>query len=186
MGVGIETQNQFESGSHFRVSKFPSRSRYRISPPEWSLNSSVIWKMFNRWGQPQLDLFATLENKKNSSVLLMASPPASICSRCSVNNVAEHVCVCISANSVVTQSSDSFTTTVSVYNDLDCPFMTETTVVSDIIESVDSMPNQIVSPERLVNSMQGSGQSSRTGGSGVDCMAVIDRGFSTKEFSKDT
>ncbi|KAH3852210.1 hypothetical protein DPMN_094711 [Dreissena polymorpha] len=115
----------------------------------------------------------------------MASPPASIYSGCSVNNVAEHICVCISAYLVVTQSSDSFTT-VSVYNDLDCPFMAETTVVSDIIESVADMPNQIVSPVSPVNSMQGSGQSSRTVGSGVDCMAVIDRSFSTKGFSKDT
>ncbi|KAH3868586.1 hypothetical protein DPMN_031736 [Dreissena polymorpha] len=64
--------------------------------------------------------------------------------------------------------------------------MADTTVVSDITESIDSMPNQIVSPERPVNSMQGSGQSSRTGGSGVDCVAVIDRSFSTKGFSKDT
>ncbi|KAH3729323.1 hypothetical protein DPMN_055291 [Dreissena polymorpha] len=64
--------------------------------------------------------------------------------------------------------------------------MAETTVVSDIIESVDSMSNQIVSPKIPVNSIQGSGQSSRTGGSEVECMAVIDRSFSTKEFSKGT
>ena len=39
-------------------------SRYRIIPSEWSLNNSVVWKIFNLWGQPQIDLFATWENKK--------------------------------------------------------------------------------------------------------------------------
>ena len=39
-------------------------SRQRVLVTEWSLSISVVEKLFQIWGKPMIDLFATIENKK--------------------------------------------------------------------------------------------------------------------------
>jgi ribonuclease HI len=39
-------------------------SRHLASPTEWELNTQVVSKLFQLWGTPQMDLFATDQNKK--------------------------------------------------------------------------------------------------------------------------
>lgn len=39
-------------------------SRTKVRPTEWELNSQIVQNIFQLWGQPSVDLFATYENKK--------------------------------------------------------------------------------------------------------------------------
>ncbi|XP_045212562.2 uncharacterized protein LOC123563664 [Mercenaria mercenaria] len=39
-------------------------SRYSVKQTEWSLDQTVVSKIFTLWGHPLIDLFATFENKK--------------------------------------------------------------------------------------------------------------------------
>ncbi|MCG8035213.1 MAG: hypothetical protein JAZ03_23955 [Candidatus Thiodiazotropha taylori] len=41
-----------------------SLSRFKIRPTEWSLNSAVVHRLFQIWGTPLIDLFASENNKK--------------------------------------------------------------------------------------------------------------------------
>jgi hypothetical protein len=39
-------------------------SRHLCSPTEWEINNQVVHKLFQIWGKPDVDLFATFENRK--------------------------------------------------------------------------------------------------------------------------
>ena len=46
-------------------------SRVKILPTEWSLNDAVAHRLFQIWGQPLIDLFASEMNRKTSVFLHM-------------------------------------------------------------------------------------------------------------------
>ena len=39
-------------------------SRNRVLPTEWTLNRTIVLKLFHLWGQPMIDLFASAENRQ--------------------------------------------------------------------------------------------------------------------------
>ncbi|KAK3093866.1 hypothetical protein FSP39_021232 [Pinctada imbricata] len=44
-------------------------SRYKIMPTEWTLNRTVVQKIFHQWGHPLVDLFASHLNKQTEIAL---------------------------------------------------------------------------------------------------------------------
>jgi len=66
MDVCIRTQHSSESSSHCGSQKYISRSVESDKDPSnrWELNNVVVQKIFQIWGHPTIDIFATFENKK--------------------------------------------------------------------------------------------------------------------------
>ena len=187
VGDCFEAQNQHESSSYSGNKQCTGRCIEQIHDKTVRMvtEQSGYTKNFLSVGSTPDRSVCLSREQEDISLLLMASTSTSLCSGCPVNCMAEHVCVCISTDPVDTQNLVSFPT-VSMYNDLDCPIMAETTVVSDTVEPVDSLSNQVTSPDRPVDSVQRSCQSSQSRIPTTDCMVVIDQCFSTKGFSKNT
>ena len=71
-------------------------SRERVWPKEWQIHKIVVQTLFQIWGTPLIELFASKENKQ-TPVLFFDSTPRCISNRCSVNllgrNVYPQICL---------------------------------------------------------------------------------------------
>jgi len=126
-----------------------------------------------------------LPKEENSTVLCMDLTSPNFCNGCPVNCMAEHVCVCVSANTVISQGFESFET-VSVHNDLNCSTVAETTLVHSFVRPVVSNSLETAIQSGSFDSVQRENTPSTSGNITSDCMVVINRGFSAKGFSKRT
>ena len=120
-----------------------------------------------------------------TSVLLMGSPSASICNRCSVNLVAEHVCVCLPANMPDTQSAISCSE-VPMSTHSDSPTVVTTTVVSTNTRTSHRKSNSASQNRKSSVSTKNKNSSSKSRNAKSSCMAHIQQGFRAKGFSKQT
>ena len=115
----------------------------------------------------------------------MDSPSASVCIGCPVNNMAEHVCVCIPTNTTCCQSTQTHAE-IQLHSDSDCSVVAETASLPTVAQIVNSKPSSTATQTRSIDSVQGTGDPPRSGVFTSDCMAIIDRRLSTKGFSQNT
>ena len=117
---------------------------------------------------------------KNNSVLQLDKQPESICERCSLNFMGEHVCICVSSNSIDPKY-------IRLHATLSLPnYSDSTTLASQVLvhKAFNSQTNSSSSPERSAISKTNITPRSRE--SEINCMAVIDKRFRTKGFSSKT
>ena len=156
-------------------------SRQMIRQTEWSLNQTVVQKVFCHWGFPLMDLFATFQNKK--TVLFMDSTSTSFCNRCNINFLAEHVCLCIPPNTDDSQGVAAYET-VSMQDNSHSSTLAETVLVSDNVEHVDRLSSETTTLGESVVSGERSSSAPKSPVTQSDGMAAVDRHFSTKGFSE--
>ena len=140
---------------------------------------------FQSLGSAKYRSICNSPKQEDSSILFMDSPPSSVCFGCPVNCMAEHVCLCLSATPVDSQSTESFSE-FQMHNDLNRTSVATPTLLCPVVESVDSEPVETTMQSAASDSEQGQDLASSSRNASVDCMAVIDRGFSSKGFSKET
>ncbi len=92
LGVRPYSGEKQHSGRH---SQSPEHTGDGVDYEQNSVESN-----FQFVGWPQMDLFATVENKQTPTVLLMDATPSSLCAGCPVNCMAEHVCLCLPTTTV--------------------------------------------------------------------------------------
>lgn len=121
--------------------------------------------------------------QENTTVLFMDNTSTSFCSRCNVNFLAEPVCLCIPTNTDDSQGVAAYET-VSMQDNSHSSTLAETVLVSDNVENVDRLSNEIATLEESVVSREGSSAAPRSSVPESNGMAAVDRQFSTKGFSE--
>ena len=121
--------------------------------------------------------------QENTTVLFMDNTSTSFCSRCNVNFLAEPVCLCIPTNTDDSQGVAAYET-VSMQDNFHSSTLAETVLVSDNVENVDRLSNEIATLEESVVSREGSSAAPRSSVPESNGMAAVDRQFSTKGFSE--
>ena len=129
--------------------------------------------------------FCHNREQESASVLLLDSSSGGLCNGCPVSCMAEHVCLCISPSPINSQSIEPLSA-VSVLNDTDSPNVAKTTLVSTNSEISNSVSCKSPVPSGSVISVQGENDASKCRVSTSDCMAIIDRKFSSTGFSEKT
>ena len=99
---------------------------------------------------------------------------ASLCSRCSVNSMVEHVCVRVSTNSTYPKGPESLPK-LSLQNDIDCATVATAALLPITSETVDSNTTENPMQSECSDSVQQEDIPSTSRIPSSDCMAVIDR-----------
>ena len=120
----------------------------------------------------------------DTTFLFLASSLSSISIGCPVNCLAEHVCICISTDSVDSKNSESHET-FSLQNHSYCTKLAKAALVPSAVRNAGSLSNQSSSSGRSSDSKQEEDCSSKSSKSELNCMASIDRKFSSEGFSND-
>ena len=120
----------------------------------------------------------------DTTFLFLASSPSSISIGCPVNCLAEHVCICISTDSVDSKNSESHET-FSLQNHSYCTKLAKAALVPSAVRNAGSLSNQSSSSGQSSDSKQEEDCSSKSSKSELNCMASIDRKFSSEGFSND-
>lgn len=126
-----------------------------------------------------------LSEQKDATVLLLDPSSTSICPGCSINSMGKCLCICLSANTTNSQSSTSHAE-ISVYNNFDSKSMAKTTSLSAVTKIADSKSNQITMQSDAFDSVQRENIPPSSRVTSSDCMAVVNRHWSSKGFSKNT
>ena len=183
--VSFEQQNKFEGSPHFGKDKCFSRSSeqgmcegYRVVPEQNSCDITI-----QSLGSSSDGFVCNIRKQENTTVLLMDSSPSSICHGCPVNCMAEHVCLCVPSNSVVTTCSVT-SSTIQLHSDSDCTKLAKATLVPSSITITDSKSTSTTIAVGLSVSSKGQDFSFKSSHSQSDCMAHIDRCLETEGFSE--
>ncbi|XP_060581308.1 uncharacterized protein LOC132737942 [Ruditapes philippinarum] len=123
--------------------------------------------------------------QKDSTVLLLDTPFSSICPRCSVNSMGKSLCLCVSTSTTCSQSTQSHAK-ISLYNNINSKSVAKTTSLSTVTENVNCKSNQSAMQPNALDSMQGSNITPLSRVSSFDCMAVVNRHWSSKGLSGNT
>ena len=156
-------------------------SRFKVQPTEWTLNKKIVLKLFTIWEVPHIDLFASHQ----TDLLLMESRPSSLCNRCSNNSMEPHVGLCISSN--MSHSQDSAThDTIQLSTDSYCPTLAKETLVPQSPKINSRLSEKASSQRRSSTSAKIKYSSSKSSSIKSNYMALIDKHFKEKGFSKHT
>ena len=140
---------------------------------------------FHDLGSTDFGSFSNFQQQNDSPVLLMDPAFTSVFSRCSVNSMAEHVCVCVSTNSTYPKGLESLPK-LSLQNDIDCATVATAALLPITSETVDSITTENPMQSECSDSVQREDIPSTSRIPSSDCMAVIDRRISSKGFSEST
>ena len=185
VGICYSTQSYSENGSYNGKQKYSCR---HIKSSESSCNGVVFEHISGReaisdLGKANDRSFCHNREQESASVLLLDSSSGGLCNGCSVNCMAEHVCLCISPSPINSQSTEPLSA-VSMHNDTDSPNVAKTTLVSTNSEISNSVSCKSPVPSGSVISVQGESDASKCRVSTSDCMAIIDRKFTSTGFSE--
>ena len=115
----------------------------------------------------------------------MESRPSSLCNRCTNNSMEQHVCLCISSN--MSHSQDSAThSTIQLSTHSYCPTLAKETLVSQSPKINNRLSEKAFSQRRSSTSAKIKHSSSKSRSIHSNCMALIDKQFKEKGFSKRT
>ena len=122
---------------------------------------------------------------QTSCVLFMDSPSSSICDRCSLNFVGEHVCVCLPTSMPHTKSTGTCAD-IPVSSDSDCTTVATTPMVSSVTTTTHSKSNSNSKRSKSSKTTKNKDLPSKPRTSQSSCMAHIKHSFRSKGFSKRT
>ena len=187
VAISHSEQHCSSSSSHSRVEKRASRQ----FEPGQGQGDRVVFESQNNTSSVQSPgstcdrSVCFLRKQENTSVLLMGTPSTSVSIGCPLNNLGEHVCLCLPPNML---DSEGITTheTVSLRANTDSTTLATPTLVSATSGATDSLSSKTSSRKQSVKSSKGKNSSSKSTVSKTDCMVTIDRQFKTKGFSKNT
>ena len=187
VAISHSEQHCSSSSSHIRVEKRASRQ----FEPGQGQGDRVVFESQNNTSSVQSPgstcdrSVCFLRKQENTSVLLMGTPSTSVSIGCPLNNLGEHVCLCLPPNML---DSEGITTheTVSLRANTDSTTLATPTLVSATSGATDSLSSKTSSRKQSVKSSKGKNSSSKSTVSKTDCMVTIDRQFKTKGFSKNT
>ena len=157
-------------------------SRFKVQLTEWTLNKKIVLKLFPIWEVPDIDLFGS---HQNTDLLLMESRSSSLCNRCSSNSMEQHVCLCISPICLIPKILQHMTQ----YNCqliLIAPHWPRETLVSQSPKINSRLSEKASSHRRSSTSAKIKHSSSKSRSIHSNCMALIDKQFKEKGFSKRT
>lgn len=138
---------------------------------------------FQSVGSPLDGFVCHVREQESTNILHLDTPQPELLTGCPVNCVAEHVCLCFPTNS--TNFSGTTThETISVQDHSNCTSLAKTTLVSSAITTVGCSTSEITPDTRSVDTGEGVSVAPKSTNSKVDGMALVDRHFSTKGFSK--
>lgn len=177
--------NDFKSCSRMWQGKSPSRP---IEPSENFGNRMVLEngdsaEYFCDMGSPINGSVCIQTEQTDGNILHMVSEQSSICNRCSLNFVGEHVCICLSPNMSDTKSSKSHVS-VSVRDNSDCSSVATQTLVHRSTQVSDCSPNSVTNGAGLVGSAKQSNLPSSSTAVSVDGMETVDRQYKDRGFSE--
>ena len=141
---------------------------------------------FQSLGNPIVGSVRNMGKQKDTPILLMDKSSTGICSRCSVDCMEQNVCLCIPTDTVDFQNVGTSTKSVPLHSHSDSSMLAKTVLVSSSVGTVDSttcvstVQSESVVPSKRKNFPSGSRNTK------PDCMAGIDRKWSTEGFSKQT
>ena len=158
-----------------RLNVLPDQlSRIWIRPTEWTLNDSILRKIFQIWEKPE---------QENGPVLQLGTTSASLCGRCVLNNMGSNVCICVPANLSSSQGVGAHEAG-ALQNHSDSTPVAETSLVSRVTPAMCSKSNTSTNHSSNVESTGISDISSQSQGIQSQCMVAINRQLSTKGFSQ--
>ena len=182
--------NGYSEQDSITRSPYTGGSEYNSRRPQ-SENNSVV-RMVSELGNctanfqcsgPSDDRFVCDRSEQTMPNLLFMGQTSKIsCSRCSVNQLGENVCICIPTilhDSQNTESHEEF----SLRNNSDLPIMEKATLLPNLASDAGSMSNSIADMRKPIESEQNI--SFRPKVSQSSCMEIIDQHFQAKGFSEN-
>ena len=187
--LGSEKQHNINSSPHCRGGQCSSRQtqqtqcqihRVVIECGDSSQNISQVGDSNNR-------SVCHDSESQMPSVLLMGSESHCICTGRSINQLGEHVCLCIPSSSV---NSEGLTAhdTVPLRIDSDSTILAKTTLVSTTDKTSSRSTNKTSTKGRSTKSRarEVENNASKPGDSEPDCMEAVNKQFKAKGFSTNT
>lgn len=125
------------------------------------------------------------EKSSDSHILCLESRSKSLCNRCSIDTMGQHVCLCVPSN---LPNSKNFTTSepISMSNHSDSPTLAKETMVSQPSEISSRLSKSSTSQGGSTTPAKHTNLSPKSSSVQINCMDVIDRKFKEKGFSKET
>ena len=156
-------QQSIESSPYYGIKNVLADhlSREKVCPTERSLNKSMVQQIFQIWGTPLIDLFASWENRQ-TEIFCTWIPHPNALAGCSDNSLEEHVRICISPN--LSDSKD-----IAIYEAV--PLVHRNFTVTD------SLPNKTTSNGQFVVSVQNENVSFQSRNIKSVSMVSFDRRF---------
>lgn len=184
--VCITEQHDIESCSHSRTKKYIGRQLKQVqsSVNRVGIEQCDRSESFSKMGVSHNRSFCNISEQESNNILLMVPTSSSSSSGCSVDQLGGNVCICIPSSIINTQSPVIYTE-VSMRGNSDSPILATTALVSATTTTSCSLSSSTTNHRRSVSSREKQNSSPRARSLKVDCMASINKRFSSKGFSEN-
>ena len=187
MAIGIRQSDVAESSTHCREKEHFSRPSKQVQGPtnRVDVEQKDSPKAAHNLGSSSHRSVCISNKSSNTDLLLMESRPSSLYNRCFNNSMEQHVCLCISSN--MSHSQDSAThDTIQLSTDSYCPTLAKETLVPQSPKINSRLSEKASSQRRSSTSAKIKYSSSKSSSIKSNYMALIDKHFKEKGFSKQT
>ena len=158
-------------------------SRIVIRPTEWTLNDTVLRKIFSDLGSSNNRSLCIVSQQEDGHLLHLGPSSPGVRCRCVFGDMESNVCVCIPTN---LPDSQSFGTheAGTLSGNFDSSSMAKKTLVSGSTAVVHCKSNQVTSNTQSLESTKHDYISSGSQGVQSECMVTINRQLSANGFSQ--
>ena len=179
--------NDFEGSPHLWEGQCSSRS---VEPSENIANRMVLEdgnsaEYFLDLGSPIDGSICIQTQSPDENILHLVPDTVSVCSRCSVDIMGEHVCICLSPNMSDSQSTQTHVS-ISVRDHSDSTQMATQTLVHRDSAISDCSSNTVATCSGPVSAAKHTNISSKSGTVSADGMETVDRLFKERGFSEQS
>ena len=158
-------------------------SRVKVQPTEWSLDKSVVRQIFQVWGAPLIDLFASWENRQRE-IFCTWIPHSNALALDALTISWEKMYVYVFPPDLSHSEDIAIYEAVPVSNNSDCTAGAKEALVYRNTAVTDSMPNKTSSNTQSFDSVQNENLSPKSRNSKFDNLASFDKRFKTEGFSE--
>jgi hypothetical protein len=187
MAIGIRQSDVAESSTHCIEKEHFNRPSKQVPGPanRVDVEQKDSPKAVHNLGSSSYRSVCVSNKSSNTDLLLMESRPSRLCNRCSNNSMEQHVCLFISSNMSHSQESATHDT-IQLSTDSHCPTSAKETLVSQSPKINSRLSEKVSIQRRSSTTAKIKHSSSKSSSIQSNCMALIDKHFKEKGFSKQT
>ncbi|CAC5420875.1 unnamed protein product [Mytilus coruscus] len=157
-------------------------SRNKIQPTEWTLNNQIVQSVFAMWGEPTIDLFASVHNHKRPMFCAWLPHPSAL----AVDALSiswEKMCISTNmSNSKGIKTHES----VQLSTNSDSSNVAKKTLVHRASSKINSKSNKSTNKAKSTVSTKNNHLPSKSRSVQADSLAALHYIFRNKEFSRET
>ena len=158
-------------------------SRNKVLPTEWTLNRSVVLRLFSMWGWPLIDLFASTENRQTQVFCSWSPHPQALALDALSISWENMFSYAYPPNLSHSQSSSAYEA-ISVPGYPDSSTVAQETLVHRPSSTSSGLSKKTSNSVKPITSAKKQDKSPKSRGVQLDCLASLNRNFKEKGFSK--